>query len=213
MADVTQAVGKLVVAVTTAQGTIPLPGALVTVSAQTEDGPVLYRIVRTDTSGRTPVLELPAPSLSDSLSPDQPTPYLNYTVNVSLPGYQIAEVRDISIFPGIKSTLPVPLTPSTASGSRTIDYRPSCWTRSLAREDGERNGITVYSRDDHGASGAAGRSDGAQCDRALPRLHQERGIVGNLSDFAGDCDPCEHVRANFVCAQPHLHRVVPLAGV
>ena len=77
MADVTQAVGKLVVAVTTAQGTIPLPGALVTVSAQTEDGPVLYRIVRTDTSGRTPVLELPAPSLSDSLSPDQPTPYLN----------------------------------------------------------------------------------------------------------------------------------------
>ena len=32
MADVTQAVGKLVVAVTTAQGTIPLPGALVTVS-------------------------------------------------------------------------------------------------------------------------------------------------------------------------------------
>ena len=56
MADVTQAVGKLVVAVTTAQGTIPLPGALVTVSAQTEDGPVLYRVVRTDTSGRTPVL-------------------------------------------------------------------------------------------------------------------------------------------------------------
>ena len=36
MADVTQAVGKLVVAVTTAQGTIPLPGALVTVSAQTD---------------------------------------------------------------------------------------------------------------------------------------------------------------------------------
>jgi len=27
-------------------------------------------------------------------------------------------VRDISIFPGIKSTLPVPLTPSTASEER-----------------------------------------------------------------------------------------------
>lgn len=119
MADMTQAIGKLVMAVTTAQGTIPLPGALVTVSAQTEDGAVLYRVVRTDASGRTPVLELPAPSLSDSLSPDQPTPYLSYTVNVSLPGYQTAEVRNISIFPGIKSTLPVPLMPSTASGRQT----------------------------------------------------------------------------------------------
>ena len=119
MAEYPQALGFLVVAVTAGQGTIPLPGALVTVSAQTEDGPVLYRAVRTDASGRTPVLELPAPSLSDSLSPDQPTPYLNYTVNVSLPGYQTAEVRDISIFPGIASTLPVPLTPSTASGNST----------------------------------------------------------------------------------------------
>lgn len=118
MTEVTQAIGRLVVAVTTAQGTVPLPGALVTVSAQTADGPVLYRVVRTDDSGRTPVLELPAPALTESLSPDQPTPYLNYTVNVSQPGYRTAEVRDISIFPGIKSTLPVPLMPLTASGSQ-----------------------------------------------------------------------------------------------
>lgn len=119
MADFTQALGYLVVAVTTGQGTIPLPGALVTVSAQTEDGPVLYRVVRTDNSGRTPVLELPAPAASESLTPDQPTPYLNYTVSVALPGYRTAEVRDISIFPGIASTLPVRLSPSTASGSQT----------------------------------------------------------------------------------------------
>ena len=51
MADYPQALGFLVVAVTAGQGAIPLPGALVAVSAQTEDGPVLYRSVRTDASG------------------------------------------------------------------------------------------------------------------------------------------------------------------
>lgn len=116
MAELSQAFGRLVVAVTAAQGTIPLSDALVTVSAQTPDGPVLYRAVHTDTSGRTPVLELPAPTKSDSLSPDQPTPYLNYTVQVALPGYRSAEVRDISIFPGIASTLPVQLVPASAGG-------------------------------------------------------------------------------------------------
>ena len=119
MADYPQALGFLVVAVTAGQGAIPLPGALVAVSAQTEDGPVLYRSVRTDASGRTPILELPAPAKSESMTPDQPTPYLNYTVRVDLPCYQSAEVRDISIFPGIASTLPVQLSPSTNSQPQT----------------------------------------------------------------------------------------------
>lgn len=138
MAEYPQALGFLVVAVTAGQGTIPLPGALVTVSAQTEDGPVLYRAVRTDASGRTPVLELPAPAKSESTSPDQPTPYLNYTVNVALPGYQTEEVRDISIFPGIASTLPVQLSPATGSQSQTnvIDLPPEVLNSPPVRKEG-----------------------------------------------------------------------------
>lgn len=113
MTDFPQALGYLIVAVTAAQGTIPLPNALVTVSADTPDGPILYRTVRTDASGRTPIIELPAPALSESTTPDQPTPYLNYNVRVDQLGYQPAEVRGISIFPGIASTLPVRLAPIT----------------------------------------------------------------------------------------------------
>lgn len=113
MPDYPKALGFLVVAVTTAQGTLPLPGALVTVYAQNEGQPVLYRTVRTDISGRSPIMELPAPALEDSLSPNQPLPYLNYSVKVDLQDYQSAEVRDISIFPGIASTLPISLSPET----------------------------------------------------------------------------------------------------
>ena len=119
MPDYPKALGFLMVAVTTARGTLPLPGALVTVYAQDDGKPVLYRTVRTDISGRTPIIELPAPALEGSLSPDQPLPYLNYSVKVNLPDYQSAEVRDISIFSGIASTLPIPLSPETTGRPST----------------------------------------------------------------------------------------------
>lgn len=120
MAEYPKAIGFLRVAVTAARGTIPLPNALVTVYAQPEGGsPVLYRTVRTDASGRTPVMELPAPALEDSIRPDQPIPYLNYSVKVDLPGYQSAQIEDISIFPGIASTLPVSLSPETTGQPST----------------------------------------------------------------------------------------------
>lgn len=111
MADFSQPHGFLIVAVTTGSGTFPLPGAFVTISVQTPDGPVLYRIVRTDESGRTPTIALPAPAKSESTSPEQPTPYLSYNVRVDLKGYQPAIVRGISIFPNISSVLPISLAP------------------------------------------------------------------------------------------------------
>ena len=111
--------GSLIVSVTTALGAVPLPNALVTVYAQNEGNPVLYRTVCTDSSGRSPIMELPAPALADSLKPDQPLPYFDYSVKVNLPNYQSVEVRDISIFPGIISTLPVSLSPEASSQEPT----------------------------------------------------------------------------------------------
>lgn len=128
MPDYPKALGFLMVAVTTARGTLPLPGTLVTVYAENEGQPVLYRTVRTDISGRSPIMELPAPALEGSLSPDQPLPYLNYSVKVDLPDYQSAEVRDISIFPGVASTLPISLSPETTG-------RPSTNVNILPQEE------------------------------------------------------------------------------
>ena len=119
MPDSPKPFGSLIVSATTALGTVPLPNALVTVYAQNEGNPVLYRTVRTDASGLSPVMELPAPALADSLKPDQPLPYFNYSVKVDLPNYQSVEVRDISIYPGIISTLPISLSPETSSQAPT----------------------------------------------------------------------------------------------
>lgn len=114
-----KALGFLMVAVTAARGTLPLSDALVTVYTENDGQPVLYRTVRTDVSGRSPLMKLPAPALSGSLSPNQPVPYLNYSVKVDLPDYQSAEIRDISIFPGVASTLPVSLSPETTGRPST----------------------------------------------------------------------------------------------
>ncbi len=64
------ATGYLVVAVTTAQNAVPLENALVTVSSVNENGDseLLYT-TRTNRSGQTAMLPLPAPPLGNSLSP------------------------------------------------------------------------------------------------------------------------------------------------
>lgn len=113
------AAGSLIVAVTTARGTLPIEGALVTVSAQQNGAPVLYRAARTDSSGRTPPLSLPAPPLAGSITPDQAIPYASYTVEVSHPGYQPVSAQGVPVFPGVAATLPVGLTPRTA-GQRPV---------------------------------------------------------------------------------------------
>lgn len=126
MAGIPQNTGSLVVAVSTRRGTFPLAGALVTVSAQVDGRPTLYRVARTDQSGRTPVFELPAPAPSESLSPGQPLPYASYTVQVDADGYQSADALGVSVFPGIVATLPVWLEPSFSEPShpQRLDFPP-----------------------------------------------------------------------------------------
>ena len=126
MADLNPSVGYLVVAVTTQRGLQPLEGALVTISAQVDGQPQLYRVARTDSSGRTPVFALPAPAVSESLTPDQPLPYASYAVAVDLDGYQSVDSLNVPIFPGVAATFPVAMTPSQPGSPpvREQDFPP-----------------------------------------------------------------------------------------
>ena len=106
------ATGYLVVAVTTAQNAVPLENALVTVSSVKENGDseLLYT-TRTNRSGQTAMLPLPAPPLGNSLSPGSSNPYARYAVTVNLDGYQPVSTKDLTVFADVVATLPVYLIP------------------------------------------------------------------------------------------------------
>lgn len=70
-----QEYGFLKVFVTTASGTIPLPGALVSISEEQNGQTVLLYTAQTDQSGQTVEFSLPAPPLAYSNPPATPRPF------------------------------------------------------------------------------------------------------------------------------------------
>lgn len=103
--------GYLIVQVSTATGAIPLPGALVTVrdydpESEDEIGNVITS-VRTDRSGRTPKLALPAPSRTLSQAPGSSVlPYALYSIDVQTDRYFENYFASVPIFDGIVAVQP-----------------------------------------------------------------------------------------------------------
>ena len=107
----TENIGYLVVRVSTARGAIPLENATVSVrgtSLQSSD--IIYSL-ETDESGLTPRLPLPAPPKSNSLSPDQSTPYSLWSIDVFKKGYVTARYESVPVYPDITSVQNAELIP------------------------------------------------------------------------------------------------------
>ena len=107
----TENIGYLVVRVSTARGAIPLENATVSVrgtSAQSSD--IIYSL-ETDESGLTPRLPLPAPPKSNSLSPDQSTPYSLWSIDVFKSGYATARYESVPVYPDVTSIQGAELVP------------------------------------------------------------------------------------------------------
>ncbi len=124
--------GFLKVRVTTAGGTLPVEGAVVTVTEYDRDdtgrGEVLYS-QRTDRGGLTQTLSLAAPSSSDSLRPGAAQPYAVYNVTVTYDGYYPVEGVGVPVFDRIVAVQPVNLIPLSeadtiagAQGDRVMIY-------------------------------------------------------------------------------------------
>lgn len=119
--NVNDARGYLTINVLTGNGAIPLEGAVVTVSST--DGTVLegsggnvmpgdaFITVRTDRSGSTPRLVLPAPRASLSMSPTDIIPFARYDISVMLDGYEQQYFFGAPVFDGITSIQPVLMKP------------------------------------------------------------------------------------------------------
>ena len=106
-------VGYLRVRVYGADEAFPIEGAIVLISAADgengENG--IVRSLRTDSSGVTETVALPAKPRGLSEEPGNIDPFAVYNVEIKKDGYYTVNDINVPIFEGIASTLPVRLVP------------------------------------------------------------------------------------------------------
>lgn len=95
--------GQLIVKVSEGGAALPISGAVVTVSGRLspDSGSGIIYTLKTDESGLTQGVELPAPDAALSLSPMDDSPYGVYDIKVAAPGYISAENAGTQIFDGV----------------------------------------------------------------------------------------------------------------
>ena len=110
--DEDQGLGFLRVQAITADGAFPVEGATVIVSDGVTGNTVAS--LRTDTSGFTELLSLPAPSRALSQTPNNSLPYSTYTVQVIKEGYNGVSDLTVPVFDGITAIQKANLIPLSA---------------------------------------------------------------------------------------------------
>lgn len=95
--------GKLQVAAATGNRAFPVEGASVRIFAVYGDTRRLLWLLTTDSSGETPVVEMPAPPSSLSQSPDNVRPYAVYRIEIAADGFFRSIAEEVPIFAGVTS--------------------------------------------------------------------------------------------------------------
>ena len=104
--------GRLIVILTHARGLFPVEAAVVQVYST--DGTELVSTV-TDMSGRTEVIELPAPSKTLSSVPGGADPTAFYDIFVEAEGFVPTRVKNVKVYEGVTSLQKLDLPYKTAS--------------------------------------------------------------------------------------------------
>lgn len=109
--------GYVIVRVTTASGAIPLGDALVTVRDYPSDGNGnVISTQRTNSSGLTERIALPAPSRSLTQSPGNAKGYKTYNIQVDKEGYNKQLYINVPIFDGVTAVQSADLVPLSENG-------------------------------------------------------------------------------------------------
>lgn len=95
--------GFLKVEVRTGDNGLPVPNAAVTISRQQENGEELIFTGKTDMSGSTERIKLPAPANMKNNNPDSFGNYSRYTVTVFAKDFYRETSREVPVFAGITS--------------------------------------------------------------------------------------------------------------
>ena len=100
--------GRLQITVQDGVNNHPIENARVRISYTGVPDNILEE-VRTDSSGKTPMLELAAPPLEYSMKPVEQQPYSEYTVQISADGFEPKEVAGTEILPQTTAQQPAML--------------------------------------------------------------------------------------------------------
>ena len=92
----------------------PVENARVRISYTGEPDSVIEELV-TNSSGRTPVIELKTPPLEYSMEPVEQQPYAEYTVQIDAEGFESEEVAGSEVLPQVLSSQPVMLATRSVS--------------------------------------------------------------------------------------------------
>ncbi len=121
--DQMSGMGKLIVNVTSVRGIYPVEGARVTVFTGDEENSAVLAQLVTDRSGKTPIIELPAPSSVFTEAPDpSERPYAYYNIKTVADGFVDTYNYNVAVFDTVTSLQNVGLQPVTTGieGNRPI---------------------------------------------------------------------------------------------
>ena len=104
-------VGYLVVRVSTARGAIPLENAAVSIRGSDPDVSGMLFSLITNSDGLTPKATLPAPARSLSQSPENPSPFSKWSIDVFKEGYIPVSYTDVPVYASIVSVQPAVMLP------------------------------------------------------------------------------------------------------
>ena len=120
--------GRLQVTVQDGANNRPVENARVRISYTGVPDNVIEE-VRTDSSGKTPMLDLAAPPLEYSMKPVEEQPYAEYTVQISADGFEPKEVAGTEVLPQVIAQRPASLMRQRGAGrglSTHCDRPPPC---------------------------------------------------------------------------------------
>ncbi len=107
--------GSMKISVVSALGLVPVENATVTIS-YTGDPEDPLQVLTTDSSGQTPTVNLPAPPLELSLTPDnEQQPYSEFNISVTADGYEPVFVSGSEVFADELSLQPIRMNPLAAT--------------------------------------------------------------------------------------------------
>lgn len=106
--------GGLQINVTSDIGFIPIQNAVISIAYTGTPGTTLETL-QTDSSGQAQEVQLMAPPLSYSLTPESPMPYSEYNLTVEAPGYEPVLVSGVEILPDVTAVQDIRMTPTETS--------------------------------------------------------------------------------------------------